>query len=174
MCLLKIKPSGGFPGGPVVKSVPCNAGDTGLIPGPGRSHVPGSNEPHAPHLQSVSLRARPRAGYCGFLPDAAGAQQLCGQMEHPGLLSQTPKPSTVCKKANFPLQSTSILRSDTDGRAGAGAGVAGGVSGQDGGQVPTSSRDMPVLRILLSLPAASLATPCRDDWTGRTHQASES
>ena len=28
----------GFPGGPVVKNLPCNAGDTGLSPGPGRSH----------------------------------------------------------------------------------------------------------------------------------------
>ena len=31
-----------FPGGAVVKSPPANAGDTGLIPGPGRSHVPWS------------------------------------------------------------------------------------------------------------------------------------
>ena len=29
----------GFPGGPVVKSPPCNVGDTGLIHGPGRSHM---------------------------------------------------------------------------------------------------------------------------------------
>ena len=27
----------GFPGGPLVKSLPCNAGDTSSIPGPGRS-----------------------------------------------------------------------------------------------------------------------------------------
>ena len=27
-----------FPGGPVVKNPPANAGDTGLIPGLGRSH----------------------------------------------------------------------------------------------------------------------------------------
>ena len=32
-----------FPGGPVVKNLPANAGDMGLIPGPGRSHMPGSN-----------------------------------------------------------------------------------------------------------------------------------
>ena len=32
-----------FLGGPVVKSLPVNAGDTGLIPGPGRSHVPRGN-----------------------------------------------------------------------------------------------------------------------------------
>ena len=29
-----------FPGGPVVKNPPADAGDTGLILGPGRSHVP--------------------------------------------------------------------------------------------------------------------------------------
>ena len=33
----------GFPGGPVVKNLLCNAGDTGSIPGPGRSHVPRDN-----------------------------------------------------------------------------------------------------------------------------------
>ena len=30
----------GFPGGSVVKNPPANAGDKGLIPGPGRSHLP--------------------------------------------------------------------------------------------------------------------------------------
>ena len=34
----------GFPGGPVVKNPPCNAGDTSSIPGLGRSHVTRSNE----------------------------------------------------------------------------------------------------------------------------------
>ena len=29
-----------FPDGPVVKNLPANAGDTGLIPGPGRFHMP--------------------------------------------------------------------------------------------------------------------------------------
>ena len=32
-----------FPGGAVVKNPPANAGDTGSSPGPGRSHMPGSN-----------------------------------------------------------------------------------------------------------------------------------
>ena len=32
----------GFPGGAVVKNPPANAGDTGLSPGPGRSHMPRS------------------------------------------------------------------------------------------------------------------------------------
>ena len=33
----------GFPGGPVVKNPPANAGDTGSSPGPGRSYMPQSN-----------------------------------------------------------------------------------------------------------------------------------
>ena len=33
----------GCPGGPVVKNVPCNARDTGSVPGSGRSHVPQSS-----------------------------------------------------------------------------------------------------------------------------------
>ena len=32
-----------FPGGPVVKNLPANAGDTGSIPGLGRSHMLQSN-----------------------------------------------------------------------------------------------------------------------------------
>ena len=33
----------GFPGGPAVMNLLCNAGDTSLIPGPGRSHMPQDN-----------------------------------------------------------------------------------------------------------------------------------
>ena len=36
---------GDFPGGPVVKNPPANAGDMGLIPGLGRSHVLGATKP---------------------------------------------------------------------------------------------------------------------------------
>ena len=32
-----------FPGGPVVKNLPASEGDTGLISGPGRSHMLRSN-----------------------------------------------------------------------------------------------------------------------------------
>ena len=35
--LLKTLMSRGFPGGPVVENPPANGGDTGSIPGPGRS-----------------------------------------------------------------------------------------------------------------------------------------
>ena len=34
----------GFPGGSVVKNLPANAGDTGSIPGPGRSHMHGATK----------------------------------------------------------------------------------------------------------------------------------
>ena len=33
----------GFPGGPVVKNPPANAGNMGSIPGSGRSHMPWGN-----------------------------------------------------------------------------------------------------------------------------------
>ena len=33
----------GYPGSTVEKNLPANAGDTGLIPGPGRFHMPRSN-----------------------------------------------------------------------------------------------------------------------------------
>ena len=39
-----------FPGGSVVKNLPANAGDTGSIPGPGRSHMPRSNKASEPQL----------------------------------------------------------------------------------------------------------------------------
>ena len=48
----------GFPGGAVVKNPPANAGAMGSIPGPGRSHMPQSNEACAPQLLSLSSRAR--------------------------------------------------------------------------------------------------------------------
>ena len=48
----------GFPGGAVVKNPPANAGDTGSIPGPGRSHMPQSNKAHVPQLLSLCSRAR--------------------------------------------------------------------------------------------------------------------
>ena len=47
----------GFPGGAVVKNPPANSGDTGSIPGPGRSHMPWSNKACEPHLLSLCSRA---------------------------------------------------------------------------------------------------------------------
>ena len=41
--MIKSKGCRDFPGGEVVKNPPANAGDTGLSPGLGRSHMPRSN-----------------------------------------------------------------------------------------------------------------------------------
>ena len=45
----------GFPGGTVVESLPANAGDTGLSPGLGRSHMPRSNWARKPQLLSLRI-----------------------------------------------------------------------------------------------------------------------
>ena len=42
----------------MVKNPPANAGDMGLILGPGRSHMPRSNYARAPQLPSLRSRAR--------------------------------------------------------------------------------------------------------------------
>ena len=45
----------GFPGGAVVEKLPANAGDTGLSPGLGRSHMPRSNWVREPQLLSLRV-----------------------------------------------------------------------------------------------------------------------
>ena len=47
-----------FPGGAVVKNPPANTGDMGSSPGPGRSHMPWSNEARVSQLLSLCSRAR--------------------------------------------------------------------------------------------------------------------
>ena len=47
-----------FPGGPVVKNPPANAGDTGLILGVGRFHMPRSNSAHVLQLLTSNSRAQ--------------------------------------------------------------------------------------------------------------------
>ena len=44
---------GDFPGGPVVKNLPANAGDSGSSPGLSRSHMPWSDSTRAPQLPSL-------------------------------------------------------------------------------------------------------------------------
>ena len=45
----------GFPGGAVVENLPANAGDTGLSPGLGGSHMPRSNWAREPQLLSLRV-----------------------------------------------------------------------------------------------------------------------
>ena len=50
-----------LPGGAVGKSLPASAGDTGSIPGLGRSHTQQSNEVHTPqppHAHAAATKAR--------------------------------------------------------------------------------------------------------------------
>ena len=59
---------GCFPGGSVVKNLPANAGDTGLIPGPGRSSGEGNGIPlQYSCLENPMDRGAWQAGYspCG-------------------------------------------------------------------------------------------------------------
>ena len=55
--LIKTPPFGDFPGGTVDKNLPANAGDTGLIPGPGRFLMSQSNQAQALQLlKPMSLK----------------------------------------------------------------------------------------------------------------------
>ena len=53
----------GFPGGSAVKNLPANAGDTGLIPGSGRSPGVGNSNPTPVFLPGKSEGQRNLAGY---------------------------------------------------------------------------------------------------------------
>ena len=55
--------SPGFPGGPLVKNPPGNAGDTSLIPGLWRFHTTQSNLAWAPQLQNLCSRAPASGNY---------------------------------------------------------------------------------------------------------------
>ena len=46
-----------FPGGPVVKNLPCNARNTGLSPGSRRFHNHGATKPSVPQLLSLHAGA---------------------------------------------------------------------------------------------------------------------
>ena len=48
----------GFPGDSVIKNLPANARDTGLIPDLGRSYMPWSNQACVPQLISLCSRAQ--------------------------------------------------------------------------------------------------------------------
>ena len=50
-----------FPGGAVVENLPANAGDRGLSPGLGRSHMPRSNWAREPQLLSLRPATREAA-----------------------------------------------------------------------------------------------------------------
>ena len=53
--VIKNLPTGGFPDGAVVESLPANAGDTGLSPGLGGSYMPRSDWAREPQLLSLRV-----------------------------------------------------------------------------------------------------------------------
>ena len=55
----------GFPNCSVVKNLP--AGNTGLIPDPGRSHIPLNNQARVPQLLSLWSRAQSRNSWAHVL-----------------------------------------------------------------------------------------------------------
>ena len=74
-----------FPGGAVVKNPPASAGDTGLIPGPGRSHMPQSNQAHVPQLLSLCPRAHvlQLLSPCATTTEARAPRACAPQQENP-------------------------------------------------------------------------------------------
>ena len=97
----------GFPGGTVVENPPANAGDTGSSPGPGRSHMPQSNEAHAPQLLSLCSRARapqllsPRAATTEARAPTARA---CSTMRSPHTATKSSPRSPQLEKARAQQQ----------------------------------------------------------------------
>ena len=74
---LKTK-SQAFPGGSLVKNPPANAGDTGSVPGLGRSHMPQSNEASVPQLLSPG----PGAQELQLLSPCVLEPVLCNKRSH--------------------------------------------------------------------------------------------
>ena len=77
----------GCPGGSVVKNMPANAGHTGSIPDPRRSHTPWSSRARAPQLLSLCSRARecqlpsPHALEAQALPQKKPPQREAGTLQ---------------------------------------------------------------------------------------------
>ena len=90
----------GFPGGAVVESLPANAGDMGLSPGLGRSHMPQSNWAREPQLLSPRVWS-----LCSATGEAAIVRGPCTTMKSgPHLLqlekalAQKQRPNTAINK----------------------------------------------------------------------------
>ena len=90
----------GFPGGAVVENLPANAGDMGLSPGLGRSHMPRSSWAREPQLLSLRVWS-----LCSATREAATVRGPCAAMKRgphsPQLekaLTQKQRPNTAKNK----------------------------------------------------------------------------
>ena len=83
-------PREGFPGGPRIKNPPANAGDTGSIPGLGRSHMPQGS--YACIAQLLSPRSSTRVTttetmHRNYTNPRALEPVLCNKTSHPNVKS---------------------------------------------------------------------------------------
>ena len=117
--------SGGFPGGAVVENLPANAGDTGLSPGLGRSHMPRSNWAREPQLLSLrvwSLCSATREatlvrGPCTAMKSGPRLPQLekaLAQKRRPNIAINQSINQSIKKKKDF-ISSSSPLKKKKDG-----------------------------------------------------------
>ena len=90
-----------FSGGPVVKNLPCNAGDTGSIPDPRWSHMPWGNRPMCHNCQAYVLRllkpSRPRT-HSATREAAAMRNSYTAAREYPPPLAATRESSPASTK----------------------------------------------------------------------------
>ena len=93
----------GFPGGSVVKNLPDNAGSTGSIPDPGRSHMPWtywactSQLPKPACLRACAPQEKPPQ-WAAWIPQLANSPQLSTTREKPAKDPAQPKTKKKTKK----------------------------------------------------------------------------
>ena len=77
----------------MVKNLPANAGDTGSIPGPGRSHVPRNNQVREPQLRArLEPVLRNKRSHHNEKPEHRGKEQppLASTREKPKCSNKDP------------------------------------------------------------------------------------
>ena len=100
----------GFPGGPVVKNLPCNAGDTGSIPGQEDSTCCGATKPMLHNYRACALKPES----CNYWAHGLQLFKLKTQQEKPQWSSHTAMrviltPSN-CRKAHAQQQRPSMAK----------------------------------------------------------------
>ena len=94
--------------GPVVKNLPCNAGDTGSIPGPGRSHMPQGNYCSPQATEPILCNKR---SHCSEKPTQLESSPHSPQLEKTHAQEQWPSTAAAAKL----LQSCPTLCNPIDG-----------------------------------------------------------
>ena len=90
----------GFPGGSVVKNPPANAGDTGSIPDPGRSHEP----------WSICARVHPNYWACALGPGAPTTEHTCCSCWRPHALKPVlPNKKSHCNESHTATREQGLL-----------------------------------------------------------------